>query len=217
MTEKGEKQAAWRNLLRQRMYEATREEAKHRFGTPDPLFNYRWEHVNAVYTLAMKLATLTGADPEVVEAAVWLHDVAKEAGDNHPEAGADFARDYLPETDFPQAKIEAVAQAIADHMGLSREEPLTRLESQVLWDADKLAKLGLTAAFHWLGLDFAKGKRATTQDLIDNGRSVDWQESTVDSMHIPVAREAARKRLLAFRSLWDSLESELEGADLEEA
>jgi uncharacterized protein len=210
-----DKKRPWRKAARQIMREATIEEARRRFGTAEPLFNYRWEHVQAVYRLAMKLAAMTGADVEVVEAAVWLHDVAKNAGEDHPQAGAAFARKFLPQTDFPAAKIDQVAQAIEDHMGLWRDEPLQALESQVLWDADKLAKLGLTAAFHWLGIDFAKGKTATTRGLIENGREVDWLEKTVASMHFPAAREAAAGRRRAFDELWNRLEAELEGEDLD--
>ena len=206
---------SWRHIVRSLMEKATLREAEERFGTRDPLFNYRWEHVSAVHTLAMRLAQLTGADEEIVEAAVWLHDIAKQAGSDHPQAGAEFARDLLPQIDFPEEKTEPVAQAIADHMGLWREEPLTRLESQVLWDADKLAKLGLTAAIHWMGLDFAKGKKASTRGIVVQMREIDWLEKCVSSMHTEPAQRAARRRLQTFNELWDTLETELDGADLE--
>lgn len=197
------------------MYQATVEEAERRYGTPDPLFNYRWEHVQAVHTLALKLADLTGADAEIVEAAAWLHDVAKEAGKDHPEAGAAYARRFLPQTNFPEEKIEAVAQAIAEHMGLWRDEPLQKLESQVLWDADKLAKLGLTAAFHWMGLNFAEADSLTLADVIASARDAQWQEKTVTSMHTSPARRAAAARLRQFNELWNALEAELRGNDIE--
>ena len=135
----------WREAARAAMYEAAQGELLARHGTTDVSFNYRWEHVTTVVTLALRLAGLTGADAEIVEAAAWLHDVRKHPdGNRHPIAGAAFARDFLPATDFPPGKIEATAAAIADHMGLWRDEPLTVLEAQVLWDADKLAKIGLT-------------------------------------------------------------------------
>lgn len=204
----------WRKAVKKAMRRATKKEALERYGTKKPVFDYRWEHVKAVVPLAIKLAELVGADVEVVEAAAWLHDVRKGAGNNHPEKGAAFARRFLPQTDFPPEKIEAVAQAITDHMGLYLKKPLNNLESQVLWDADKLAKLGITAAMHWLGGDVAKGQRHTTRDLIENGRSTDWQKKTVKSMHTAPARKAAQKRLKAYNQLWDQLERELLGEDL---
>ena len=197
------------------MKEATEAEARHRYNSKKPVYNYRWEHVTAVVKLANKLAGLTGADRDIVEAAAWLHDVRKEAGSNHPQEGAKFARKFLPKTDFPTGKIEGVAQAIEDHMGLWLETPLNNIESQVLWDADKLAKIGLTAALHWTGDLLAKnGSQITTEELIEYGRNAEWQEKTVASMHTKPARKAATKRLKAYNALWNKLEAELEGDDL---
>ena len=204
----------WRKAVQKAMCKATEKEALDRNGTATPSFNYRWEHVTAVVTLALKLAALTGADRDIVEAAAWLHDVRKETREQHPVEGAKFARDFLPKTDFPPEKVDAVAQAILNHMGLWRDEPLTHLESQVLWDADKLAKIGLTAVFHWTAADISKQKQLTTQDIIERGRSNDWLEKAVASMHTEPARRAAQSRLAAFNNLWNQLEKELSGEDL---
>ena len=202
----------WRRQLQEAMREAAEREAGERDSVGR--FNYRWEHVSAVVSLAMRLAALTGADGDVVEAAAWLHDIAKEAGRDHPAHGAAFARRFLPGTDFPAAKIDAVARTIEDHMGLWRDTPLETLESQVLWDADKLSKIGLTAAIHWSGMQLSAGNIITTSDLIAFGRNADWQLKTVRSMHTDPARRAAMARFVAYNELWDRLEEELRGADL---
>ncbi|HRQ39058.1 MAG TPA: HD domain-containing protein [Chloroflexota bacterium] len=204
----------WREAVEEVMRHATEAEALARFGKRKPAFNYRWEHVTAVVTLANKLAELTGADGDVVEAAAWLHDVRKEAKEKHPLEGAKFARKFLPKTDFPPEKVEAVAQAIEAHMGLWLDKPLTNLEAQVLWDADKLAKIGLTAVFHFTGNVLAKGKPTTTADLITMGNNAAWQSKTVASMHTEPARRAAAARFQAYNQLWSSLEGELVGDDL---
>jgi uncharacterized protein len=211
---KNKRKPDWRKATMAAMREATDREARRRHGETDPSFNYRWEHVVAVVTLAVKLARLTGADEEIVEAAAWLHDVCKEKKNDHPKEGAEFARNLLPKTDFPKRKIKAVARTIEDHMGLWRTEPLTSLESMVLWDADKLAKIGLTAAFHWTGGALAGNKLHDMNDLIADARSADWQRKTVASMHTKPAKRAAQKRLKAYQALWDGLEEELRGDDL---
>ena len=206
----------WREAARARMYEATLAELRGRLGTEKVSFNYRWEHVTTVVTLALRLAELTGADAEIVEAAAWLHDVCKFSdGQRHPQAGAADARAFLPTTDFPPHKIEAVAAAIADHMGLWRDEPLTVLESQVLGDADKLAKIGLTAIFHWTGGWLAGKEMRTLDALIARGRDAEWQVKTVASMHTAPARRAAAARLAAYGDLYNALERELTGEDLQ--
>ena len=211
---KKKKKPAWETAVKQAMYQATINEAKRRYETSTPAFNYRWEHVTTVVTLAEKLASLTGGDRDIVVAATWLHDIRKDTGNNHPHEGAVFACDFLPRTDFPAKKIKHVAYAIEQHMGLWRDEPLTVLEAQILWDADKLTKIGLTAAVHWTGGSFAKGKPLNTRILIKQGRAANWQEKTVASMHTKPAQKAAKKRLKAYNKFWDKLERELDGEDL---
>ncbi len=205
----------WRKAVQKAMKEATEKEAMRRFGTSEPLFNYRWEHVTAVVTLALKLAALTGADVEVVEAAAWLHDIRKDAGQKHPQEGAKFAHEILPTTDFPKKKIGHVARAIRSHQGLWRRKPLKDLEAQVLWDADKLAKIGLTSLFHMTPLILMKGDGRSTQQIMANVRANKaWLPKTVASMHTEPAKKAAQKRLKRFNKMLDRLEAELAGDDL---
>ncbi|MCB0038009.1 MAG: HD domain-containing protein [Anaerolineales bacterium] len=211
----GKKKKKWRKVVKKRMKKATLHEAAKRYRTEYPIFNYRWEHVKSVVKLSLKLAELTGADAEVVEAAAWLHDVAKQkAKGDHPEVGAKIARKVLSKTDFPQEKIESVAYAIEMHMGLWRDKPLKNLEAAVLWDADKLAKIGLTAAFHWMGAEFARESMVTTSGLVSVGQAVDWHDKTVESMHTEPAKRAAASRLKRYTKLWEELDMELKAEDL---
>ena len=196
------------------MREATEQEILSRYGSLDVSFNYRWEHVTTVVRLATRLARLTGADTDVVEAAAWLHDIRKETKERHAAEGAAYARQFLPKTDFPTEKVERVAQAIEAHMGLWRDEPLTNLEAMVLWDADKLAKIGLTAVFHWTGGSLAGFQPTSIQEIIAKSQETEWQQKTVASMHTEPARHAAQIRLEHYNWLWQTLEEELNGNDL---
>jgi len=207
----------WHLAVRQAMREATEQEILGRYGSLDVSFNYRWEHVTSVVRLAIRLARLAGADSEVVEAAAWLHDIRKGSRDRHAIEGAEYARQFLPQTDFPAAKVEHVAHAIEVHMGLWREEPLTDLEAMVLWDADKLAKIGLTAVFHWTGGSLAGFQPTSIQEIIAQSRETSWQDKTVASMHTEPARRAAQVRLEHYNWLWQALEEELNGDDLLES
>ena len=199
----------WRPAVRQVMRVAAEAEN----GGPDS-FNYRWEHVRSVVTLANKLSHLTGADAEIVEAAAWLHDIRKADGEEHAQSGAAYATEFLAQTDFPPDKIPAVVQAIAEHKGLWRDQPLTNLESMVLWDADKLSKLGLTAVIHFTGMILAGDEQFTAAELLDDLASADWQRRAVESMHTEPARRAAEARLVAYGRFLAELESELKGDDL---
>jgi uncharacterized protein len=213
--EKAPQEKSWQEVARQAMRKATELEMLRRYGSLDVSFNYRWEHVTTVVRLAKRLAEITGADSDVVEAAAWLHDIRKEVGERHAEEGAAFARQLLPQTDFPAAKIERVAYAIEVHMGLWRDEPLTDLEAMVLWDADKLAKIGLTAVFHWTGGSLAGFQPTTIADIITQNEKTNWQEKTVASMHTEAARRAAKVRWAHYNWLWEALEEELNGDDLQ--
>ena len=206
--------ANWHEAVSQVMREATEGEILRRYGSMDVSFNYRWEHVTSVVRLATRLARLTGADTDVVEAAAWLHDIRKETKDLHAAEGAEYARRFLPKTDFPPEKVERVAHAIEVHMGLWREEPLTNLEAMVLWDADKLAKIGLTAVFHWTGGSLAGFQPTSIGEIIAQSQDTGWQQKTVASMHTEPARRAAQARLEHYNWLWQALEEELNGDDL---
>ena len=205
---------AWPEVVREAAHQATLEEAALRWGSEELPFIYRWEHVQAVVRLALRLAELTGADRETVEAAAWLHDIRKRGkDDNHGVEGAAAARLILARTDFPAAKIEAVADAIAKHVGLFTDDPVEPLEAAVLWDADKLSKLGATAVLHFIGHHIATGD-SSTQALLAQPSHQPWQIETVRSFHTAPARAAGRIRLETFRAFWEQARLEMNGDDL---
>lgn len=198
------------------MKKAALKEAKARTGKKNPPFNYRWEHVKAVVAQGRKLAKLTGADADIVIAAAWLHDVKKfEDGPRHAEKGAEFAANFLPTTNFPPEKIDAVAHAISVHTGLWRDQPLKNLEAQVLWDADKLTKIGLTATFHLVPNELTRLNRVhTTASILKFAQNGTWQKKTVASFHTEPAKKAGAARFKSYNKLWKQLENELKGKDL---
>jgi putative nucleotidyltransferase with HDIG domain len=182
--------------------------------------NYRWEHVQAVVTTALRLTDLVGADREIVEAAAWLHDVAKETqGEpgrgHHGQVGAEIARALLADTDFAPHKIEAVADAIAKHVGLVKEHLVEPLEAAVLWDADKLTKLGPVIVAHEALL--AAQKPIDLQGTPDVGKWVfdrDLGARIAASMSLPLARRAAQARVLAMGDFTRQLERAWRAEDL---
>lgn len=206
----GTVQTGWRAIAQRAAAAQAEAEARHVWqvqpGEPIP-FNHRWEHVRQVVGLALWLAEATGADREIVEAAAWLHDVRKEQP-GHGVAGARAAQAILAASDFPQEKLPAVADAIRKHVGLFRAadaEPLSPLEAAVLWDADKLTKLGVQAlmfnlsttyaAFHTLEERRADNYEFTHKTLVH----------TVASMNTAPAQALAERRyrdMLAVLEMW---------------
>ena len=206
----------WRALSRQMALSRAEDEARQRLhlAEDEPLpFNYRWEHVQRVVQMACWLADETGADRDTCEAAAWLHDICK-SEPNHGAAGAAEAQWILLQTDFEREKIPGVVDAIARHVGLRRREgepPMTPVESAVLWDADKLTKLGVGVLAYNLsmrqfdGLSLAERR----QDL--RKFTVDVLSRTVTSMNTAPARRLAEERYQAMVTTLDLWESEENG------
>ena len=200
-----ERVATWREVARDAAYEAAMAEGAERGEGP---FNYRWEHVRAVVKLALWLARQLDADTDVVEAAAWLHD-ARKAEPEHAVAGAREARRILAETDFPLERIERVVDAIEKHEGLFRETPVEPVEAAILWDADKLSKLGAMAFLHWLAVGYLSND-STEALMAENAEWVtDYQPRIAASMNTGPARAEARRRLSAMQDFHAALTREL--------
>jgi len=105
-------------------------------------FRYRAEHTEAVLSIGLEIGEKLGADEEILKAALLLHDIGRSAvKKGHGESGARMAGGILKNTNFPQTKIADVQYAITSHVGWYETRPET-LEARILWDADKLSKLG---------------------------------------------------------------------------
>ena len=175
------------------------DEARRAWSWPEgsaPPFNHRWEHVQEVVRLALLLAGVTGADCDIIEAAAWLHDVCK-GQPKHAALGAAESLRILRQTDFPPAKIDAVADAIRQHEGMTRPKkapPLQPLEAAILWDADKLSKLGVQALAFSLSAPYLAGlslaeRRRNCLEFVEGTLT-----RTVASMNTAPARALAEER-----------------------
>jgi HD superfamily phosphodiesterase len=152
-----------------------------------------------------------------VLAAAWLHDVSKayreERGDGHGRRGAARARAILLRSDFPAGKLDAVSEAIAGHVGLFRDEPPATAEAAVLFDADKLSKLGATSTVHFLCCHPAMARQGgRTADTASAAQETErWLELAprmVDSLCTAAGREMGRQRLEFLRGFVDQLRLE---------
>lgn len=206
----------WRTKVRTLAQARADQEALYKWRMDNPAllpFRYRWEHVQAVVGLALYLAAQLDADHDVVEAAAWLHDIRK-MEPQHALAGAAEAYDVLQGTDFPQHKIETVVNAIRVHEGLTRPEgapPLAPVEAAILWDADKLSKLGVQAIVFNMRSPYASWQSLEAQraDLAHHVKGT--LTRTVASMNtLPAQKMAARRHadMLNMLAKWAEEESE---------
>lgn len=177
------------------------------------LYDYRFDHIRLVVATAKSMATTLGADLEVVSLAAWLHDIAKpgmRGVKKHGEASAEMARELLTQEGLDAGTIECVCHTIKKHVGLTLTEPVQPLEAQILWDADKIAKLGFVGLIHFLvnGLKMKPGMdlHSISDDI--KGFTV-LAEKIAASMNTIPGKEIAQERLRTLQNLSLILESEL--------
>ncbi len=158
---------------------------------------------------------------EVLTAAVWLHDIVKshtvEPGEvPDAELAAAEARQVLAATDFPSSKLDAVCEAIRVHEGLFRDRPLEQLEAAVLWDADKLSKLGATYLVHTLCSRPAfdpifRGRPTDTTLVLDSTEEwLEMGERIAASMNTEPGRIEGARRLAYLKRFVGELKREWE-------
>lgn len=120
----------------------------------DPVHGF--DHILRVLRAAEYLATQEGADAEIVQAAVLLHDASGQTGGetraDHQESGADFAAQVLAAEGWAPERIAAVQHCIRAHRFRGTERPQT-LEAQVVFDADKLDVIGAYGVARSLAYD----------------------------------------------------------------
>ncbi|MGY5879568.1 MAG: HD domain-containing protein [Candidatus Thorarchaeota archaeon] len=180
-----------------------------------PLYNYRFDHINEVVDLVKYIAEGTDANMDVVILAAWLHDIAKPGvggipAQHHGIASAEIAEEILLEEGVDPETINQVSDVIRKHVGLTIKETLEPIEAQVLWEADKILKLGLVGLLQYV----LNGVRIfPNQDLKDFGTKLrEFLPLATDLANCVVTvrgKEVATERLQRLHLLADMLDSEL--------
>ena len=132
----------------------TIEQARGWYPADDPVHGF--DHVLRVYRLAARLARLEGADPEIVLAAVLLHDAQANLApgveqdpklrSNHHLHSAELAGRILEEEGWPEERISAVQHCIQAHRYRELSHSPQTAEARVVFDADKLDAIGAVGA-----------------------------------------------------------------------
>jgi uncharacterized protein len=176
-------------------------------------------HLRRVWKTARLIAMDVPADPQVLMAACFFHDLVNLPKDapNRAEAStlsAQAAVAFLRGDRFPVAKLDAVAHAIAAHSfsaGIAPETP----EARILQDADRLEALGaigIARMFHVAGqmgggLFDADDPMALQRGLDDRRFALDHLQTKLlrlpETMQTEPGRAMAEERadwLMSFRT-----------------
>lgn len=119
-------------------------------------------HAFRVRNLAVRIANITGADAEVVEAAALLHDIGHGTGrTDHARRSATLAPEMLSKCGFPETKINAVVTCIEHHdwkPDRAGDPQQPTAEYQAFADADRLDALGAVGIARTFAFGGAHGR-----------------------------------------------------------
>ena len=190
------------------------------------LGGHGFDHVERVHAMSLKIAKDEKADLDVIDAASWLHDIAraKESSGEvncHAEEGSKMAELILKEIGYSDEKISKIKYAIEVHR-FSKNKKAETIEAQILQDADRLDSIGAVAisrTFMQCGLKKIPLHDPNKKPNLDNNK----EDSTAinhfnekilklkpETFHTPLAKELAKERykfvelfLQKFKEEWD--------------
>lgn len=180
-----------------------------------PLYNYRFDHIEEVVVLAKHIAKGSAADMDVITLAAWLHDLAKPGvggipAQHHGIVSAEMAEEILTQEKVNHKTIERVSDAIKKHVGLTRKKPLEPLEAQILWEADKILKLGMIGFLQYVlnGVRIFPG-RSMKQIADETHEFLELATEIAECMVTERGRAIAQERLKTLHFVSKTLEFEL--------
>lgn len=180
-----------------------------------PLYNYRFDHIKEVVDLSKYIAAGTDANMDVIILAAWLHDIAKPGvggipAKHHGIASAEIAEEILLQEGVDYETISQVSDVIRKHVGLTIKETLEPIEAQILWEADKILKLGLVgllqSCLNGVRIFPGHGLKEISAKLHE---FLPLAENLASCVVTDRGREVATERLQRLHLLADMLESEL--------
>jgi len=184
-----------------------------------PYFNYRLEHVRQVERNAVWLLDEVGGDEDIVLASVWIHDRFQPQfdGKDHAARAAAWAGDNLAGLGFPAHKVAGVCLAVAHHSDDPGAIPGEAKEARILWDADKLAKVGPieVVAFLCSAPAFA-GEQLTSASVARHGlANLTSCEALVASFYFESTRQRAREAFIVQRAFYEALARDVDRGSLQ--
>lgn len=198
------------------------------------------DHVFRVFNIAMKLARDEEVDMEVLQVALYLHDIARVKEDkdqsgrtDHALLGAEMSREILKNLKYSDKFINHVVECILSHRYKTGVKP-SSIEAKILFDADKLdsvGAVGIARMFMWLGAhkapiykkvdieEYAKDNlggdlKGKIHEKHKHSAQIEFEtkyKNITDSLYTKKARELGQERVEYFKKYLDRLEDEVLG------
>ena len=169
-----------------------------------------FSHSQRDYDLAKSLAAAdhVSLDDDVIFAAAYLHDMAAFEAyavpkQDHSDTAAQKIDLVLGGSDFPKAKLDAVREAIKNHMYY--RDPVGP-EARYLHDADALDWLGAIGVARLIGMTDRKGGKPTVPDMV---KGIENNMKAVPPRIVtPAGKAQIAPRLAAENAFLDALRRE---------
>jgi predicted metal-dependent HD superfamily phosphohydrolase len=186
-----------------------------------PYFNYRLEHVQQVEREALGLIDAPGSDlaalrpdREIILAAVWIHDRCQPQyeGERHAARAADWAGENLAALGFPAEKTPAVVFAVAHHADAPNTLTAEAVEARILWDADKLTKLGPLAVINTLmsHAAFPEQRASYTSIALEGLEQLERSRRIIKHFYFEQSRALAYERYAQQKAFYELLSRDVE-------
>lgn len=194
-------------------------------------YGYRYQHSMRVMNYCKKIAQLPSfkdkeINIEALLAAALFHDIGKivavdkdgllvygNYGDkSHEIVGAEIAPKYLKKYTNDEKLIELICLIIREQ---DRNVPVTRIESNIIKDSDRLDHAGVTHI--WCSVTFANYQKKNVEAFKEFWESDEGKtrfESSLSRYIFPEVAQIARKRLTKLEDFTELMFKEQEGEDI---
>ncbi len=156
-----------------------------------------WEfHILKVLYYSRLLQKFYRADKDIIEASVYLHDVArsKKDSDIHHIEGEKIARLILDKNNISKEKIEAIAHCVIAHRGKQDVKPRT-IEARIVANADALSHFDMVPLFfYWRA---KKGSFSDAVKWVDEKLKRAWSKK----LTLPQSKKIIKSKYLIIKEL----------------
>ncbi|MHA1944215.1 MAG: hypothetical protein ACW96M_07455, partial [Candidatus Thorarchaeota archaeon] len=128
----------------------------------------------------------------------------------HGIVSAEMAEEILTKEKINRHTIERVSEVIRKHVGLTLKQSLEPIEAQILWEADKLLKLGMIGLLQYVlnGVRIFPGR--SMKEIANETRDfLNLATDIAECMVTVHGKAIAQERLKTLRYVSKTLDSEL--------
>lgn len=171
-------------------------------------FRDRIRHTERVLNWAKRIYEIEGGDLEIIEMAVWLHDIGWDHIVNHALVSGKMSKVFLESIEYPHEKKMKVLQAVTYHNSRGNDIKFN-IETQIIRDADMLDEVGATTLV-WDALSTSYNDMASYQMVYE--KSMHYYEHLKNSskyMVTQTGRAFFDERLKVYKNIISELAYEL--------